>query len=120
MLWQYWTRRLDAIGIPKQQLPAIRRQLARTLRRCPLPVPSEWEALVQDEYKSSYLVWVYPWIDVEWIHPNGVVCLHSGRVVALPVPLFQEWQRMLSSHFSGIETPAQQLVSILWWEKLTR
>lgn len=59
-----------------KQPPDIRRQLSRTVRRCPLHVPAEWEALLRDPEKEDY-----PEVQFGKVCPQGALTLRMRLCV---------------------------------------
>lgn len=117
MLWCRWSRRLKSLGIPRHQLPPLLLLLARTLRRCPLPMPTEWETLVQDAQRANYLLWLYPWMDVEWISMDGVVQMRTGRPTAISLLRFEQLEKQIGAHYRAVNMHGCSFATVLWWER---
>jgi hypothetical protein len=112
--WRTFAARLEEFPLSPARFQEARLWLARSLRRCVLPMPLTWEALRRDPERDRYLVYVYSMVDVRWAHEAGVLSFTRGRIVPVIAENLDKWWRAWPKQDW---VPVEELVWVLWWEK---
>lgn len=115
--WRTFAMRVEEQPVPDSRRPLVRLALARSLARCPLPMPVTWEALVHAPDRHRYWAWVYPDVELRWMREAGIWILRRGWVQVVPVPVLAGYYRQINALRSLVNMAAERWLPPLWWER---